>query len=67
MQTDASARILHVSLDPLAYVAAVVVHREVQLLVAAVGPAQLVEQPDEQLAVPTLPRDPVETTRLKVG
>src|SRR5215208_5352349 len=39
----------------------VVVRRQVQLLVAAVCPAQPVEQPYEQLVVPALPDHPVQT------
>src|SRR5919107_2099068 len=61
MQTDATPGVLHVFLRPLARVACVVVRRQVQLLVAAVGPAQLVEQPYEQLVVPALPDHPVQT------
>src|SRR3954452_11680047 len=66
MQIDAPFRVLHVFLHPLAHVAAVVVHREVQFPVAAVGSSQLVEQPDEQLAVPALPGHPVQAPRLEV-
>src|SRR5918994_882076 len=61
MQTDATPAALHVFLHPLARVACVVVRRQVQLLVAAVGPAQLVEQPYEQFVVPALPDHPVQT------
>src|SRR5215210_5253204 len=66
MQIDAPFRVLHVLLNPLAHVAAVVVHREVQFLVAAVGSSHLVEQPDEQLAVPALRGHPVQAPRLEV-
>src|SRR5215211_3044218 len=66
MQTDATPGALHVFLHPLARVACVVVRRQVQLLVAAVGPAQLVEQPYEQFVVPALPGHPVQTPRGEV-
>src|SRR5215216_638006 len=66
MQTDATPGVLHVFLHPLARVACVVVRRQVQLLVAAVGPAQLVEQPYEQFVVPALPGHPVQTPRGEV-
>src|SRR5215208_5946704 len=61
MQTDATAGVLHVFLHSLARVACIAVRRQVQLLVAAVGPAQLVEQPYEQFVVPALPDHPVQT------
>src|SRR5919202_432078 len=66
MQIDAAPRVLHILLHPFAQVAAVVVHREVQLPVAAVGSAQMVEQLDEKLAVPALPGHPVQAPRLEV-
>src|SRR5215210_7902245 len=66
MQADAPYRVLHVPLDPLADVAAVVVCRKMQLLVTAVGSAQLIEQPDEQLVVSALPGHPMEASRSEV-
>ena len=51
MEIDASFRVLHVLLDSFACVACVVVHRQVQLFVTAVGSAQYFEQFDQQLAV----------------
>src|SRR5215211_3331181 len=66
MQTDAPCRALHVLLDPPAGMARVVVHGQVQFFVAAVGPAQLFEQFDEQLAVLSLSRNPMEAPRLEV-
>ena len=46
MQPDAPRQVLHVFLHSLACVACVVVHRKVQVLMAAVTLAQMVEQPD---------------------
>src|SRR5215211_5000398 len=66
MQTDAPCRALHVLLDPPAGMARVVVHGQVQFFVAAVGPAQLFEQFDEQLAVLSLAPDPMEAPALEV-
>src|SRR5215216_2546468 len=66
MQTDAPCRVLHVVLDPFAGMACVVVHGQVQFFVTAVGPAQLFEQFDEQLAVLSLSRHPMEAPRLEV-
>src|SRR5919107_755336 len=66
MQTDATPGVLHVFLHPLARVACVVVRRQVQLLVAAVGSAQLLEQPYEQFVVPALPGHPVQTPCVEV-
>src|SRR5215204_1996427 len=66
MQTDAPCRALHVLLDPPAGMARVVVHGQVQFFVTAVGPAQLFEQLDEQLAVLSLARDPMEAPGLEV-
>src|SRR5215213_6036441 len=66
MQTDAPCRVLHVVLDPFAGMACVVVYGQVQFFVAAVGPAQLFEQFDEQLAVLSLSRDPMEAPALEV-
>src|SRR5215211_657435 len=66
MQMDASARILHVALDPFGGVARVVVYGQVQLSVAAVDPAQPVEQLDEQLVVLTISSYPVQAPRGEV-
>ena len=66
MEIDASFRVLHVLLDPFTDVACVVINGEVKLLVAAVDPPEMVEQLDEKLAVPALPRDPVQASRVEV-
>src|SRR5215210_8340759 len=66
VQIDAASRILHVLLHQLACMAAVIVGRQVQLLVAAVDPSKFIEQPNEKLAVPAFPRDPMQTSRSEV-
>ena len=66
MQIDATPRVIHIFLHPFADVACVVVHREVQLFVAAVGFPELVEQLDEKLAVPAPPAHPMEAPRIEV-
>src|SRR5215210_2086285 len=66
IQTDATPGVLHVFPHPLACVAAVVVCCEVQLFVAAVSPAQMVEQLDEKLSVLAPRGHPMEAPRLEV-
>ena len=66
MQPDAPRQVLHVFLHSLARVACVVVHRKVQVLMAAVTLAQMVEQPDEKLLVCAFPQDPMKTSRGEV-
>src|SRR4029450_1102837 len=66
MQTDAPRRLLHVFFDPFAQMAAVVVCGKMQLLVAAVGPPELVEELDEKLVVSAFSADPVQAPRLEV-
>src|SRR5215210_765643 len=66
MQVDAPSRILHVLLNSLAGVAAVVVHSQIQLSVATVGPSQFIEQLHEQLVVFAVSGYPVKTTRSEV-
>src|SRR5215210_829593 len=66
IQTDATLGVLHVLPHPLACVACVVVCGEVQLFVAAVSPAQMVEQLDEKLSVLAPRGHPMEAPRLEV-
>src|SRR3954468_24153674 len=66
MQLNTLSRILHVLLNSLADMAAVVVHRQIQLSVATVGPSQFIEQLHEQLVVFALSGYPMKTTRSEV-
>src|SRR5215203_77510 len=66
VQMDASARILYVFLDLFAGVARVVVCCQVQLPMATIGSAQLIEQLDEQLVVLAFSPHPVKSARSEI-